>query len=241
MSVIGIIPARGGSKRVFGKNIRLLGAKPLIAYTIEVAKKTFCIDRVVVSTDDEAIAAVARDYGADVPFMRPAHLAQDDTADAPVLRHAVEALQMGFQETDLLVFLRPTTPFKTPEMVTRAVDLLRANTALTSLRTVSVVEGDFHPYWMFSEKEGVLEPFVRGINLKKYYQRQLLPPCYRLNGLVDVLRVQQVLRQEEGIYGERIGLLKIKERFAVDIDSEFDFEIAELLMKKGLVNELPFV
>ena len=156
MKTLALIPARSGSKRLPGKNIKDLGAKPLIAHTIEAALQSTAVDCVVVSTDDEAIAAVAQHWGAEIPFMRPSELAKDTTPDRPVLQHALDWLEnnegLAF---DLLVLLRPTTPFKTAELIDRCVRRLWEDSRLTAVRTVSRAEGVFHPYWMFRNDEEI--------------------------------------------------------------------------------------
>ncbi len=128
MKVLGIIPARGGSKGVPGKNTRLLAGKPLISYTIEAALKSKFIDRLIVSTDDEEIAKVAEKYGAEFPFLRPANLAQDDTPDQPVFQHAIKILKIQDDyEPDIVLNLRPTTPLKTSHTIDKVVEKMRQN------------------------------------------------------------------------------------------------------------------
>ncbi len=133
-------PARGGSKRVKRKNIRPLAEKPLIAYTIQSAIKSKKINRLIVSTDDPEIAKVAEEYGAEVPFLRPASLAQDDTPDQPVFQHALESLKEhdGY-EPDIVVHLRPTTPLKTPQTIDKVIEKMR-ETKADIVRTMTPVE-----------------------------------------------------------------------------------------------------
>ena len=142
---LGIIPARGGSRRVPRKNIRLLAGKPLIAYTIEAARAATTLDRVIVSTDDEEIAGVARRYGGEVPFMRPAELAADDTPDAPVFLHALDwlAKEEGF-DPELVVNLRPTSPFKTGVVIDEVVEVA-LETRADVVRTVTRVPPKARP------------------------------------------------------------------------------------------------
>ena len=122
MNVLGIIPARGGSKRVPRKNIKQLNGKPLLYYTIREAKKSKNIDRIIVTTDDREIADIALKFGAEVPFIRPCELAEDDTSDQPVFQHALQKLyEMDGYKPEIVLNLRPTSPFKTPEIIDQVV------------------------------------------------------------------------------------------------------------------------
>ncbi len=232
MNILGFIPARGGSKNLPGKNIKLLNGKPLIAYTIEIAIKNKNIDRVIVSTDDEEIAEISKKYGAEVPFLRPEELAQDNTPDKPVMLHLINWLKENENyEFDILVHLRPTTPFKTSEIINNCIEKIKSNNILTAVRTVTKSEGVSHPYWMYKEKNGILKSFIEGIDISKYYQRQLLPPCYKLNGVVDVLRTNIILNSTNH-FGDKIGFVEIDEYNSIDIDTEFDFMLCEFLLAK---------
>ena len=227
---LGIIPARGGSRRVPRKNIRLLAGKPLIAYTIEAARAATTLDRVIVSTDDEEIAGVARRYGGEVPFMRPAELAADDTPDAPVFLHALDwlAKEEGF-DPELVVNLRPTSPFKTGVVIDEVVEVA-LETRADVVRTVTRVHGVHHPYWMFQlEEDGLAEPILPGIDLARFYQSQLLPPVYRLNGIVDAMRVEAI-RTGESLSARSVRTVEVAESTAMDVDTELDFRFCELLL-----------
>ena len=229
---LGIIPARGGSIRVPRKNIRSLGGKPLIAYTIEAANSANQLDRIIVSTDDEEIAEVARSHGADVPFMRPTELATEDTPDAPVFIHALNWLgeTEGFYP-ELLVNLRPTTPFKTGEIID---DVIRVavRTGADVVRTVTRTQGVHHPYWMFSvDADGFAHSVIPGIDLSTYYQSQSLPSMYRLNGVVDAMRVS-VIESGDSLSTQHVQAVEVSELMAVDIDTELDFRFCELLLEE---------
>lgn len=217
-----------------GKNIKNLGGKPLLAYTIEAALQAKTVDRIVLSTDDESIAQVALERGLDVPFLRPADLAQDSTPDHLVLLHALHWLKENDkQEFDFLVLLRPTSPFKTAALIDQCVNKLASSDTYTSLRTVTRAEGVFHPYWMFRNGDDCLSPFIDGISLEKYYQSQLLPECLRLNGVVDVLKTEMIL-EEGNHWGECIGHVVTEEIDSVDIDNNLDFQFCEFLLgQKG--------
>lgn len=230
MKTVAIIPARGGSKRLPGKNIMDLGGKPLLAYTIEAALQSPSIDRVIVSTDDLDIAAVAREWGAEVPFIRPSELAQDSTPDRPVLQHALKWLEENdHQRFDYLALLRPTAPFKSVALIEECIAKLSATGRFSCVRTVTHSEGVFHPYWMFRSEDDRLAPFIEGVTLEKYYRSQLLPECLRLNGVVDILRTSFVL-EGDSHWGDCMGFVMTDELDAVDIDTLFDFQFCEFLL-----------
>jgi len=231
MNTVGLIPARGGSKGVPKKNIRGLNGKPLIAYTIEAALGASLLSRVIVSTDSLEIAAISKQYGAEVPYLRPREIARDDTPDKPVCMHLIRWLKDNENFTfNYLVLLRPTTPFKTPQLIDFCIEKLHQNQNLTSIRTVTKAEGVHHPYWMFRAVDETLEPFVKEVDGAKYYQRQLLPPCYRVNGVVDVIATSS-LAASLSPYGDNIGFVEIDEKVAIDIDTSLDFEFCTFLME----------
>lgn len=224
--VLGLIPARGGSKGVPRKNVRAFGGKPLIAWTLDTAQACALLDRVVVSTDDQEIADTARSFGADVPFMRPAELAGDDVTDLPVCKHALNWLAENEQyQPDLVVWLRPTAPLRAVIDIATAVSMLRDSNA-DSLRSVCAVE--HHPYWMYSMSDGMLKPLLQGIETPM--QRQALPTVFRLNGVVDAVRASRIPDRGHLFQGRMLGYVMPHER-SVDIDHEIDFSIAELYLK----------
>jgi len=233
LKILALIPARGGSKGVPRKNIRLLGNKPLIGWTIEAAKNCSFKMRTVVSTDDPDIAEIAKSFGAEVPFLRPTELATDTTADYPVCVHALDwLLKNEHYKPDLIVWLRPTTPMRQSQDIDDSIKQIVAIDS-TGLRSVCAVE--HHPYWMktLSKSNNQLTPFIEGVSEEKYYQRQLLPPTYRLNGAVDITW-HQTIQVEKKLYGSNIqGYIMPVER-SIDIDTELDFLIAELLMRQRL-------
>lgn len=226
---IGLIPARGGSKGVPRKNIRVVKGKPLIAYTIQAALASRTLDRVIVSTDDEEIASIAVDCGAEVPFMRPVELAQDSSPDIEVVKHLISWCRKSGLEPNIIAYLRPTTPFKQADMIDTTVSQLSESTGLTSIRSVTAVEGVHHPYWMFKKERDRLYSFIDGISADTYYQRQRLPECFRLNGVVDVFRAEN-LDKYAGMYGPVIGKYEVDENSSLDIDTELDLKLFELLL-----------
>jgi CMP-N,N'-diacetyllegionaminic acid synthase len=231
MKVLGVIPARGGSKRVPGKNIKELAGKPLINYTIAAAQGSELLFDFIVTTDDEGIANTAKEAGAKVPFLRPAELSGDKVGDKPVLEHALEWYEANHGEIDAICLLRPTSPFKTSSIIDEAIAMLEAN-GCDSIRTMTKVEGVHHPYWMYKDVDGVASGVIDGISVQEYYQSQLLPPVFRLNGVVDVMK-KETLISSDNIYGDSTKILEITEQQSMDIDTPEDFEYCEWLMRKN--------
>jgi len=226
-NIIAVIPARGGSKGIPKKNLALLTGKPLLAYAIEVGVASPLIDDVFVSTDDAEIAAVAKKYHADV-IDRPVKLAQDTTPDYPVFSHAITWLKEHGIDADILVNLRPTCPLRLVEDVNAAVQKM-LDTGCDAVRTVT--PADHHPYWMVHFEDDQILPFIDGIDIRKYYQRQLLPPAYRFNGGVDVMSASVIVDKKD-LYGSDIrGVIMPAER-SIDIDTEIDIRMAEILLEQ---------
>ena len=228
--VLALIPARGGSKSIPRKNVRLLGGHPLIAYSIKAAHACRVIERVVVSTDDEDIAEVARKYGAEVPFLRPSDLAQDDTPDLPVFQHALSWLKdhEGYQ-AEVIVHLRPTTPFRQMADLNGAVRLLQSRPDTHSVRGVSLPLTS--PYKMYRvNPEGFLMPLFESEYPEAHnLPRQRLPLVYRGNGAIDVTRWDTVMSLHS-MTGARILPWPIDVERCVDIDSLADWTYAEWLL-----------
>jgi CMP-N-acetylneuraminic acid synthetase len=230
--ILAIIPARGGSKRVPQKNIRLLNGQPLISFAIQAALQTTDVHRVIVSTDDETIAGVARKYGAEVPFMRPASLAKDSTPDQPVLQHTLGWLKENQNYIpDIVLYLRPTSPFKTSKIITEVIQRM-LETDANRVCTMTKCNGVHHPYWMYSlSDDGLAKPFIDGIDISNYYQSQLLPPVYRLNGVVDAIKTSAVYNKNY-LNEKNMAVVVVSEESAMDIDTEFDFQVCEMLLQK---------
>ncbi len=225
-SVCAIIPARGGSKGIPRKNIVAINGKPLLAYSIEHARQALSVERVFVSTDDHEIAAVARQWGAEVPFMRPAELAGDTVLDHPVFAHALQWLhEHAGYHPELVVHLRPTSPIRADGQIDQAVRLLLEQPTADSVRSVSIPAQ--HPYRMFTLREdGFLQPLLQ----TKYPQpfllrRQELPPVYWYNCVIDVTRATTILDQQS-MTGDRILPYIIDADYVVDIDSPDDLVVA---------------
>lgn len=202
--ILALIPARGGSKSIPRKNLLLINGKPLIAYSIEQALASEHITRTIVSTDDEEIASVARSYGAEVPFMRPADFAQDASTDLDVFRHALTTLRDRDGYTcELVVHLRPTGPVRRVARIDEAIARLMRDPAADSLRSVTSPEQT--PYKMWSMTNGYLEPLlaIEGVQEPYCQPRQSLPPVFWQNGYVDIIRPRVIL--DEGLMcGRRV-------------------------------------
>ena len=231
--VLALIPARGGSKSIPGKNIRLFAGHPLLAYSVAAARQATRVTRVIVSTDDEQIAAVARDYGAETPFLRPGELARDETPDLPVFEHALAWLsaEEGFRP-DVVVQLRPTSPVRPPDCVDQAVSTLLAHPKADSVR--GVVPAGQNPYKMWRiAHDGQMHPLLEGEFDEAYNMpRQQLPATYWQTGHIDAIRTRTIL-EKRSMSGATILPLLLDPRYTVDIDNPRDWERAEWLVLHG--------
>lgn len=233
MKVLGIIPARGGSKRVPGKNVKLLNGVPLIGYSINAAKKSKKLFDTIVSTDDEDIAEVAVRMGGKAPFLRPKEMSVDRSGDRAFLIHALRWYEEAHQvKIDAVCLLRPTSPFRSATLIDKGVDILEQKKC-DSVRSMTEVFGVHHPYWMFKEENGSAENLMPDVTIEKYYQSQLLPPVFRLNGCVDLIKSTILLDESEALYGQDMKILKTSEKEALDIDTFADFNYCEWLMKNN--------
>lgn len=238
MEILAIIPARGGSKSIPRKNIKLLCGKPLIVWTIEEAKKSKLLTRTIVSTDDEEIARVARAYGAEVPFMRPAEISGDLATDVEFLEHALEYLEQneGYRP-DIVVRLPPTSPLCTATHIDEGVSTLLNNPEADAVRPIC--EASKHPYklWKLSEDSPWLEPFLSksftGFDEAQNLPRQLFPKVYMHTGAMDVMRTRTI-REQHSTSGKKTAYFFMKPEDSVNIDYPIDFEIAEILLKKRI-------
>jgi N-acylneuraminate cytidylyltransferase len=231
--VLALIPARGGSKSIPHKNVLLFAGHPLLAYSVAAGLKARTVQRVIVSTDDDEIAAIAREYGAETPFLRPPALAQDDTPDLPVFEHALSWLEEneGYLP-DIVVQLRPTSPARPPDCVDRAVETLLAHPEADSVR--GVVPSGQNPYKMWRVGgDGRMEPLLRaGFEEPYNMPRQALPRTFWQTGHVDAIRTATI-RTKGSMSGEVILPLILDPRYTVDIDNPRDLERAEWLMASG--------
>lgn len=239
LKVLALVPARGGSKSIPRKNIRLLAGHPLIAYSIAAGQQAPSVSRVIVSTDDEEIAAVARQYGAETPFLRPAEFAQDNTTDFPVFTHALGWLaEHENYFPDIVIQLRPTSPVRPPDCVEQAVQLLLNDPQADSVR--GVVPSGQNPFKMWRiNPSGQMIPLLQVEGIQEPYNspRQALPATYWQTGHIDAIRVSTIL-QKNSLSGDVILPLRIDPRYTIDIDTLRDWENAEALVNMA---ELPMV
>ncbi len=221
--VIAVIPARGGSKRLPGKNIRQLGDKPLIAWSIEAAKTSKYIDRVIISTDCEDIANIAQRYGGDVPFLRPQELSGDTAGSNGVILHALEHIDESF---DYVVLLQPTSPLRKAE----DIDILLESFDEKTEGVVSVCPCEHSPLWANTLPDDMTMGnfFPESIIGKR---SQDLPDYYRLNGSIYAFKVDSFVENNGIFYSDKVKAYNMPVERSVDIDTIVDFHIAEVLLE----------
>jgi N-acylneuraminate cytidylyltransferase len=233
MNILALIPARAGSKRVANKNILQLGDKPLIAYTIEAAKRSDLITRILVSTDSEDIASVSRAFGAEVPFLRPCEISQSDSTEMQFFIHALDWLSEheGYNP-DLIVLLYPTSPFRKSESIDLAIEKIQAHPEADSLRSVRLCSE--HPYKMWVTESQYLQPFVKTTDQNSHtLSYQLLPTVYIQNASIYITRPRTIFEKGSPT-GDVIIPFIMDELESVDINTPLDFKFAELLIKENM-------
>jgi len=231
LKILGLIPARGGSKSIPDKNLAPLLGKPLIAYTIEAALKSQRLSRTIVSTDSQAIADVARESGAETPFMRPPELARDETPALPVIQHAVRHIEEneGWR-ADVAVYLQPTSPLRRAGHIDEAVDLLTGQGA-DSVVSVMPVPHQFNPASVLRLEEGRLKPFLAGQDHP--LRRQEKPEVWARNGPAVLAATYETIMLRGELYGPRTLPLFMTPRESIDVDDPFDLELAAWLLGHG--------
>lgn len=231
MEILSIIPARGGSKGIPMKNIRPLGGVPLIGYSIAAGLRAKSVTRVIVSTDDEKIGKCAMRYGAEFPFFRPKSLAGDHVRDFPVIKHALLWLKENENyKPDIIVLLRPTSPFRPLGCIDEAVKILRNNYDTDCVR--AVMRSGQEPYKMWRIKRGRMFPLLKSNFIEHYNMpRQKLPKTYWQTGQIEIMRYATVM-DKKSITGERIYPIIMDPRFIIDIDNLDQWEIAESMIRK---------
>src|SRR5262249_45706679 len=224
MKVLGLIPARGGSKGMPRKNIRLMRGKPLLQYTAEAALSARLIDRVILSTDDEEIAEVGRSCGLEVPFLRPPQLAEDSTPTLPVIQHALRWMEANVERFDAVCLLQPTNPLRRAEHIDACIELLERTNA-DAVVTVLPVPAEYNPHWVyFEEQNGLLRLSTGEVN--PIPRRQELPPAFHREGSVYATR-RDVLINENSLYGRRVIGHLMDPQQSANIDNQDDWERAE--------------
>ena len=226
MNIVTVIPARKGSKSIPLKNIQLLNDKPLLSYSIVYSTKCPLISHTVVSTDSNRIAKISREFGAEVPFIRPDDIAQDDTQDFPVIRHALEQLEERYmKKIDAIAWLRPTSPLRPEGLIERAVRILEKNPDCTSVR--SVVGSSEHPYRQWLSDGKTIKSVVSDLHVYEPYNipRQQLPDVYFQSGDLELVRREAII--SGSISGNKVMPLIIEQGEMLDIDHYSDLRSAE--------------
>lgn len=227
--ITALIPARGGSKRLPRKNVKLLCGKPLIAWTIEAAKSSKYIDSVIVSTDDTEIKDISERFGASVPFLRPDSISSDTASSFDVIKHAIQFLKLE-GENNLIVLLQPTSPLRTVEELDDALDFFMSKKAEG---VVSVSECEHSPLWSNTLPQNFsMIDFMRPEIASK--RSQELPKYYRLNGSIYIYRVKDLLEKNEIFYNERVFGFEVSKESSIDIDSALDFSVAQVMIMHAI-------
>lgn len=224
--ILVVIPARSGSKGIPGKNIKKLHGKPLINYTIEAAKEIFENSQVIVSTDDKEIAEIAASHGANIPFLRPKELAQDDSSTRDVILHLVDYFERKKSMPSVIVLLQVTSPIRNSKHLNEALDLFFHKDCDM---VVSVTESKTSPYFNLYEenKEGYLQKSKDGA----FTRRQDVPPVYEYNGAIYIFKTKSIVESEMKDF-EKITKYVMSKNDSVDIDDEVDWKIAEYILTK---------
>ncbi|HEX8563107.1 MAG TPA: acylneuraminate cytidylyltransferase family protein [Flavobacterium sp.] len=228
MRILGIIPARGGSKGVPGKNIKLLNGRPLLDYTASVALKSALLTDVILSTDDDAIAEAGERCGLKVPFMRPAQLAQDDTPTIDVIVHAIDWFANKGISFDALCLLQVTSPLRTTEFLEEAL-LKFSSGDFDSLISVRKVPHEYNPHWVFEKNQDGSLKIATG-DKHIIPRRQQLPDAYHRDGSIYITKTATI-KQQNSIFGDRISFIESPTEFHINIDTEADWEKAEKLVR----------
>lgn len=224
--ILAVIPARGGSKGLPGKNIRQFAGKPLIAWSIEAAKGSRYVDEVIISTDSQEIAKVAASWGGHVPFMRPSELATDDAKGLDVILHAIDWARSLPALYSLALVLQPTSPLRTSQDIDNAVELFFAKNAKS---VVSVCEAEHHPWWTnILPEDGSMKDFLQAEISNT--NRQSLPTYYRLNGAIYLVDIN-FIEQTRSFIADGTFAYPMPQERSVDIDNLLDFRLAELLLQ----------
>jgi CMP-N,N'-diacetyllegionaminic acid synthase len=225
---LAIIPARGGSKGIPGKNIKLLGGKPLLQYTVEAARESKFLSRVILSSDDVAIIDFAKSIGLDVPFVRPAHLATDQSGSLEVVQHTLQELARQGEYYDAVCLLQPTTPFRKPGSIDAAIQQF-LDSDCDSLVSVREVPEEYNPHWVFeADEKGFLSIATGEKEIIK--RRQELPRAYFRDGSIYLTKTEVIIEQHS-LYGSSIGYVVSEGKKYVNLDTMSDWELAEALLK----------
>jgi N-acylneuraminate cytidylyltransferase len=230
MRILGIIPVRGGSKGIPKKNIKMLCGKPLLQYTIDAANNATKLTKVILSSDDEAIMAIAKDFDIEVPFTRPHDLAQDDTPTLAVIQHALRFYMARGIHFDAVCLLQVTSPFKTGAFIDAAIQKFITSDC-DALISVQEIPEEYNPHWAFKENEtGNLELFTGASQI--IARRQDLPKTYHRDGLIYITKTQ-VLLKKNSLYGSKLAYIKSPGTYTINIDTMADWEQAEAFLNSN--------
>jgi N-acylneuraminate cytidylyltransferase/CMP-N,N'-diacetyllegionaminic acid synthase len=229
MRVLTVVPARSGSKGLPGKNIKILIDKPLLEWSIEQGLESKYVDEVIVSTDSEEIACIAEKYGARIPFLRPAHLAKDDTSTADVLLHLISALEKSGEYYDYILLLEPTSPLRETSDIDNAFGKLLANPKAKSIVGLSQVESQHPTFCVTRTKDG----FIRSQNGFKVLRRQEIEPLYFYEGSLYISEISVYKQLKNFYHNETLGYIMPKWK-SFEIDDYVDFQICETLLRSHL-------
>ncbi|TCD02704.1 acylneuraminate cytidylyltransferase family protein [Pedobacter psychroterrae] len=227
MKPLVIIPARGGSKGVPGKNIKLLNGKPLIHYSIEAAIENFEKEIICISTDSPDIKSCAEATGIEVPFLRPGDLATDSATTYDVLRHAISFYESNGYKPDVLILLQPTSPFRTANHISEALNVYLNSTNIDMV--VSVKETKANPYYLLFEEDA--EGFLHKSKKANFTSRQECPKVWEYNGAIYIMNIQN-LKKQGSLGFERVVKYVMDEFSSLDIDTPFDFKLAESMLNE---------
>lgn len=234
--ILGVLTARGGSKSIPGKNIKLLGEKPLLAHIVESAKESGIFDRIISSTDDEKIASIAKEYGVEHLFMRPPELAEDTTPHLPVMQHALAFMRDNEKYVpDYTVILQPTSPMVRPEHFKEALELLKEKNADSVIGVVKIPPHYNPMRSLKADSEGFLKLFVTGEPVRKRIsRRQDLPELYVLNSAIYIFKTDLLFDPvEPSFYGNKVAAYVMDEKSSINIDDPEDWEEAEKILKES--------
>ena len=226
MKILGLIPARGGSKGIRGKNIKFLGGKPLLQYTFEAATRSELLDKVILSSDDETIIEVAKELELEVPFKRPKNLAGDSSSSLEVVQHALNYYLKKGINFDAVCLLQSTTPFRKAGLIDECI-LNFKDGNFDSLVSVREVPEEYNPHWIFEEDNGSLK--IATGEEEIISRRQDLPKAYHRDGAIYITKTE-VLLNENSLFGEKIGFVNTSASPYVNIDTPEDWEKAEEML-----------
>lgn len=229
MKILGLVPARKGSKRIPGKNAKLLGGKPLVAWTFEPAMACRAIDKVCLSTDDEALMECAHDHGVEVPFLRPAELCTDTATTIEVVLHALDHYERMGEHFDAVMLLQPTSPFRNPETLSVVASAFKEHHGTRDF--VSVSPASSPPQWTFYLRDGGMIPVTTWKDVK--LRSQDLEPAYALNGSIYLTSRKTLREQRQFFHRQCVPVVMESEMESVDIDTVDDWRKAEYYLSAG--------